>query len=93
MKRRAEDSIDQEENMEKENYQESNDDGEDDSHYIHRFIPLEEGWNDIIKPKVSVCMCVWLSSSSSSSSVHVLFLGFFSCYALTHALSLSLSLS
>jgi hypothetical protein len=52
-KRRAEDSnIDQEENSKTETMEDSN---ISSSSYIHRFISLEEGWDDTIKPKVSVC--------------------------------------
>lgn len=53
-KRRAADSIGQQqeniENDEDNNYDE-------DNHYTHRYISMEEGWNDIIKPKVSVYLC------------------------------------
>jgi hypothetical protein len=54
-RRAAADSIDrQQENIENDEDDNNYNDDEDDNNYTHRFISMEEGWNDIIKPKVSV---------------------------------------
>jgi hypothetical protein len=81
-KRRAQDSIDQlsktehghdSETVDMEDYNGSG------NTYVHRFISLEEGWNDIIKPQVSVRLLVVVLCSLLQCSLchhHLLLLSY-----------------